>query len=302
MGKVTILKGLPASGKSTWAKEQVERTGNSVRVNKDDLREMAFQSKFTKKRESFILESRNHMILSAMDLNLNPIVDDTNLNPVHEENIRSLVKLWNSEKDKGQYTVEINDSFLDVSPEECIRRDRNRANPVGDSVIRDMYNRWIKGTDLDRNKYADPPDWVFGAPTAIICDIDGTVALHTGRSPYDGSRVLEDRVNVPVASIVKRYAEKGHKILFVSGRDSGEGFSTRKLTEEWLDNWGFFDYSLYMRSYCDSRKDSVVKEEIYRNHIEGKYNILFVLDDRNQTVEKWRSLGLTCLQVASGNF
>ena len=35
---------------------------------------------------------------------------------------------------------------------------------------------------------------------------------------------------------------------------------------------------------------------------DGNYNVKFVLDDRNRVVEMWRSLGLTCLQVADGDF
>lgn len=300
MGKIIILKGLQASGKSSWAKEHVARTGNFVRINKDDLREMCFQSRHTKQRERYIIEARNHMILSAMDLGLNVIVDDTNLNPIHEENIKHLVEIWNEGSDG--YTVEVNDSFLDVSVEECIHRDRDRKNRVGTSIIRDTYNRWIKGTPLDRCKPSDPPSWVPGAPTAIICDIDGTIALHVNRSPYDGSKVLEDKINKPIADIVNKYFKDGHEIIFVSGRDSGENCLVENLTEEWLDLHDFEDYHLFMRRHGDLRKDYVVKEEIYREYIEGNYNVLFVLDDRNQTVDKWRDLGLTCLQVASGDF
>jgi hypothetical protein len=57
-----------------------------------------------------------------------------------------------------------------------------------------------------------------------------------------------------------------------------------------------------MRSAGDMRKDSIVKEEIYRQEILGRYNVWFVLDDRNQVVDMWRLLGLRCLQVAPGNF
>jgi hypothetical protein len=57
-----------------------------------------------------------------------------------------------------------------------------------------------------------------------------------------------------------------------------------------------------MRKEGDVRKDAIVKGEIYEKNINGKYNVLFVLDDRNQMVEMWRGLGLTCLQVADGDF
>lgn len=57
-----------------------------------------------------------------------------------------------------------------------------------------------------------------------------------------------------------------------------------------------------MRPEGDIRKDSIVKREIFENYIRDYYNIQFVLDDRNQVVEMWRSLGLKCLQVQEGDF
>ena len=46
MIKVYITKGLPGSGKSTWAKETVDKYPNSYkRINKDDLRAMIDNSK-----------------------------------------------------------------------------------------------------------------------------------------------------------------------------------------------------------------------------------------------------------------
>ena len=59
---------------------------------------------------------------------------------------------------------------------------------------------------------------------------------------------------------------------------------------------------LFMRADGDYRADSIVKEEIYHDKIEPVYNVLLVLDDRDSVVKMWRSLGLTCLQVAEGNF
>jgi len=53
--KVLILKGLPASGKSTYAKELVAK-GNWKRINKDDLRAMLDCSKWSKANEKFVLQ------------------------------------------------------------------------------------------------------------------------------------------------------------------------------------------------------------------------------------------------------
>jgi hypothetical protein len=57
-----------------------------------------------------------------------------------------------------------------------------------------------------------------------------------------------------------------------------------------------------MRKTGDHRKDYVVKKEIHRKLIKPKYEVLFVLEDRNQAVNMWRQEGLTCLQVAPGDF
>jgi hypothetical protein len=57
-----------------------------------------------------------------------------------------------------------------------------------------------------------------------------------------------------------------------------------------------------MRVAGDHRKDSIVKQEIFENHIDGMFDVQFVLDDRDQVVTMWRSLGLQCFQVAEGNF
>ncbi len=57
-----------------------------------------------------------------------------------------------------------------------------------------------------------------------------------------------------------------------------------------------------MRQEGDTRKDVLVKQEIYEREIKGRYNVLFVLDDRQQVVDGWRALGLTVFQVAPGDF
>jgi hypothetical protein len=94
------------------------------------------------------------------------------------------------------------------------------------------------------------------------------------------------------------YAQ-GYSIVFVSGRRE----STREQTVAWLQQYlkdGMWA-ELYMRKDGDYRKDSIIKKEIYDEHLSER-NILFVLDDRRQVVDMWREQGLVCLQVAEGNF
>lgn len=138
-------------------------------------------------------------------------------------------------------------------------------------------------------------------PRAVLVDIDGTLALRTGnRSPYDWSRVGEDEPNPAVIELVQTLAAAGrHRIILLSGRDE----VCRQQTEMWLDAQAVPFHELHMRARKDNRKDSVVKAELYRAHVEGRHTVAFVVDDRRQVVDMWRNeLGLTCLQVAEGNF
>jgi len=135
-------------------------------------------------------------------------------------------------------------------------------------------------------------------PQAIICDLDGTLAILNGRSPYDASSCMGDSINEPIAHILRTYAAAGFSIVLVSGRES----RYRAPTEQWLADHTIPYSALHMRRTRDFRKDAIIKTELYEAQIRDKYAVLFVLDDRNQAVDMWRGLGLTCLQVAPGDF
>lgn len=133
--------------------------------------------------------------------------------------------------------------------------------------------------------------------SAIICDIDGTIAHRVDRSPFNWKEVGRDRPDDIIIEMLT-VLEPAYKIVMVSGRDS----ICKPETEAWLDNHFAWYDALYMRDHLDNRKDSIVKQEIYEQFIKPNYQVKFVLDDRNQVVEMWRSLGLKCLQVAEGDF
>lgn len=295
MPKIIMLKGLPASGKSTWAREQVRKSnGKTKRVNKDELREMIDGGQFSKENERKVLEARNLLIVNWLATGFDVIVDDTNLNPVHEGALKTLAP------NSSDFEIRSFDTPL----EECIARDAKREKPVGEKVIRDMYNRylkpWIPGVV---SKTINPGDITVlhdpRLPNAIICDIDGTLAHMDGRSPFEWSRVGEDKLDVEVHRIVEDSSNcHGNKVILVSGRED----ICRAETEEWLRINGVGCDLLLMRKAGDNRKDFIVKKEIYDSCIKGYYNVMFVLDDRNQVVKMWREQGLKCLQVAEGDF
>lgn len=145
----------------------------------------------------------------------------------------------------------------------------------------------------------------------IVCDLDGTLANcehrvhHVQNKPknwdafYAGVR--EDGINVPVFHVLDRfmsYGKPAFNIIFCSGRPE----RCRADTEWWLDEvCHITNFTLLMRKDGDFRADYIVKQEILDAYI-PKDRVLFVLDDRQQVVDMWRRNGLTCFQVAEGNF
>jgi hypothetical protein len=135
----------------------------------------------------------------------------------------------------------------------------------------------------------------------IICDIDGTLALLGDRNRYDPT-TGNDILNDPIANILQVYDNQVTfpiKLILVTGREE----KYRQFTEKWLHKNNVNHYILLlMRKTGDFRKDFIIKKELYEKYIKGKYEVLFVLEDRDQVVKMWRDEGLTCLQVAYGNF
>lgn len=279
--KVLMLKGLPASGKSTYAKELVSKNHNWARVNKDDLRAMMNNGEFSYKLEKQIVKTERELVDIALKNGKSVVIDDTNFNLDHELFFRGSAR---------QYGAEFNVKFFDTPLEECIKRDIKRPNGVGETVIRKMYNQYLKPQPAvyEHNK---------NLRTAILCDIDGTLAHMKDRSPYDWGRVDTDEVDPTIKNLLDVLKDK-YFIVLVSGRDE----VCREKTEKWLRGNDITYGMLLMRPEGDIRKDSIVKREIFENYIRDYYNIQFVLDDRNQVVEMWRSLGLKCLQVQEGDF
>jgi len=150
--------------------------------------------------------------------------------------------------------------------------------------------------------------------SAVICDIDGTVAIHEGiRGHYEYDKVSLDVPNRPIIDVVTSYVgiakEFGGKtvLIVMTGRPASETVTAD--TSAWLLKNGIYYDSLIMRpeflegtTKPDYRKDYIVKEELYRTHVEPFYDVDVVFDDRTQVVQMWRRIGLTCLQVADGNF
>lgn len=289
MSKLIITKGLSGSGKSTWAHQQA---GFTV-VSKDDIRkqlEVEVEGwKWSQEAEKDVIKRQTDYILTELRAGRSVIAADTNFGK-HEARLRNLAREVGAE-------FEIKD-FTDTPLQTCLDRNkaRSRDEYVPEDSIIDMYKKFVEPGLINRKP--EPVKWVNGLPTAIIVDIDGTVALHVDRSPYDTAKCGTDRLNENVASVVWAMGLRGHEILFVSGRED----KFRTETEDWLNKNGFPEPKVFMRKAGDFRNDAIIKTELFDQHIRGKYNVVVVLDDRDRTIKRWRELGLTALQVNYGNF
>ena len=283
MKRVILTKGLPGSGKSTWARSLLrKKQGGWVRVSLDELRTMCFDGGRSRDGETLLKEMRDRLILQALENNRHVIVDDRNL---------SDECLWRiTELTEGLATVEVEDRFLAVSVEECIKRDLQRPNSVGEKAIRQLYRQHLK-------RSASLPIYRANLPDCIVVDMDGTLALFNGRSPYEAQKCDTDLPNEPVVATVQKWQDSVD-VVVCSGRTD----DAKAKTIDWLRRYGIRFKALHMRKTGDLRKDATIKEEIYHAHIEGQYNVRFVLDDRNQVVDLWRDLGLTVFQAAEGDF
>lgn len=287
MAKLIKLEGLPASGKTTIAREMVEQDGNTGRVNRDDLRAMLFNGKWSHYREKIVIEVEKAIAQILLDNKQNVVVDDTNLGPKD---------IWQS----FQPTVK----RLDTSLEACIFRDtHSRKTKENGRVGRAIIERMALFNGMDMG-------WL-GLPIVIV-DIDGTLAdlnhrLHNIANPGQKDyRAFHAQVHLdkPIQGVIDwvhaiRMSEE-FEIVIVSGR----GDECAIATEDWLlRNEVIYDH-LFMRRGGDYRDDAIIKQEVldaiktsYRNQIIEEPKFAFVIDDRPRVIKMWKDNGLKVYPV-----
>ena len=315
MIELIFTVGLPASGKTKWATDFIKRKNNYselkfVNVNRDDIRMQLFGANtspdydFKNNKETLVSDVQECMIISAFKKGISVIVSDTNLNTKSVNKLSDIAIRYGAK-------ISFNKDFLKVPVEVCIARDAFRERTVGEKVIRDMYERYKDKFTEDMNDVSHynndfekqssriyEPD--ENLPKAFIFDIDGTLADMSGhRGPYDAHRYHFDRVHSDVADLCNHLS--GHFVVVIlSGREGTlEGSEN---TKKWLVEHNIPYNEIFMRAEGDMRRDSIVKKELFFNHVASKYNVLGVFDDRKQVVRMWRDIGVRCYQVEENNF
>lgn len=137
MAKLLVLQGIPASGKTTYARELVESDYSYVRVNRDDLRNMRGVY-WLPSQEKLISAWEVDSIRTALSLGFNVVSDSTNLN------LSTIATLTNIAR---ELDVEIEFKLIEIELDEAIKRDSLRPNPVGAKIITSFYNRYFRSND-----------------------------------------------------------------------------------------------------------------------------------------------------------
>lgn len=269
-----ILRGLPASGKSTYRKSL-----GLPYVNKDEMRKQ-FPDMTERDIHTLTLERVRLLAASGEDF----IIDNTNFNPRTVNQYIAIAR---------EHNIHYEIIDFDLSVNECIYRDSLRPEKVGRDVILDMALRYGKHNHLG---------------DIYIFDIDGTLADASHRIHYLQEKpknwtaffeaAKDDPVKWDIARLFRLVSEAGYTVLCVSGRPEREGtLDVRAQTRAWLAKYNLNPYALLMRRAHDRRDDDTVKEEIYLEKIKNNANVLGVFDDRLRVCRVWHKLGLTIFRV-----
>lgn len=149
--KVIILQGLPASGKTAWAKQWcLIDPEHRIRINQDDIRNMLGKY-WVIEREPLVTEINENIINESMHRGYDIVIDNMNLDDMIIEKIKDKVEAFNKHVNANwKYKIEYK-TFFDQSLEDCIERDSKRGNPIGETVIRSIYEKY---KDKIKTKYS----------------------------------------------------------------------------------------------------------------------------------------------------
>jgi len=302
--RIIILKGCPCTGKSTWANQFIteQLDCNWEVINRDTYRYQIGNGKYTMDHEDKVTQMENDAVDNCIKENKNMIIDATNLNPKYN-------KKWYDIAEKYGYEIEVKEFYIPYK--EAMKRSKERRDKGGlyiprsvmSKFYRNYYNekfeeemtdKRIKDVEIqDRNSLRK----------CVICDLDGTLALHNKREPFEWEKLPSDVMDTRLKTMLEILDKSGVKIIFITGRPEKQGdIDIKELTTKWLNHNGLYSYILYMRNKEDYRSGEITKKELYEINIKPNYNCIGVFEDSNKCTEMWRSEGLLCLQPDNADY
>lgn len=139
----------------------------------------------------------------------------------------------------------------------------------------------------------------------VVFDLDGTLS-----NPYHRIHFLEREKKDWRAFYAACDKDQPHhavirvlNALYITGAEieiwTGRSEEVRDKTMAWLGIEGIPPVNVKMRAEGDHRPDTILKQE-WLDACSVKPRLVF--EDRASVVQMWRSNGITCCQVAEGNF
>lgn len=297
MARFVILRGIPASGKSTYAKTLVEQ--GFKRVNKDELREQLYGG-FKSANEKVVNATALKRIEEYLEAGLDVVSDNTNISGDF------VIKQFEIAKRLG-IVPEV--KTFEISTEEAIKRDKLRKKPVGTMAIRHMA-KMLRTTPLpivEPSTAVSPA--VSGLPMAIIVDLDGTVADTKERAKVASTKenypsrkwwdVFFDpllvRLDTPMGDSAKVLQEMSNKytVIYLTGRR----VNMKSATLEWLYKNGYPVGELILRPIGVK---SVDFKSMALNELKGRYQLVYAFDDDDDNLRMFKEFGIPNIVKVTG--
>lgn len=317
--ELIILIGCQGTGKSTWANKKVNEDHNFIVVSRDNIRRLLYNldENFTGywdinssiRNEELITSVEEAIIIRALQNNKSVIIDATNVELKYirrifikyspyfgVNNIYSKVFgeydnpdnkhiYWSRTNERGSNPISMKDisSFFD--------RTANLLKDF-DYKIEEIKKEIGEGYLLGKMNIINKEKDLFNS--CVIFDIDGTLAIHNNRGPFEYEKCINDIPCEEVKTLLWDIEESvpSRDIIICSGRPE----TFRKQTEAWLNKNDLVPAKLYMRKENDFRPDYIVKSEMWREILKNYY-IEYMVDDRPQVINYARNCGFFVFQV-----
>lgn len=299
-----VLRGIPASGKSTYAEKWVaEDPENRVRINRDSIRQELWGNMSAHVGEDKVTKAEQKQLHDSLASGKDVISDNTNTNTKFLPN---LIKTAES------YGATVSHKDFPITLKEAIKRNNARDRVVPEHVLRNMHSRLGPQGQFPvfPGSYPVKPLVLPKKRTmAIMFDMDGSlndvrgVLKHiTGENPKTGRRNRDwdsfhrmsefEPANEEVLQMAKDAHAAGFTVLITTARAE----EYRETTQKWCDDHGVPYTNIFMRPSGDHRPDYEIKKEMFEK-INMYYDVVRAVDDNPQAIQAWKEKGIAVTEI-----